>query len=190
MTMADESFNKAGEERKKTDEKKAYANLLDDAISVGNQIKADLNRHRTQNHIRLNSMCMALHSALHILSLFLFVFSDFTDLKMLFHITYSLNIPGCSRPVPLTQMFWKFKYNRHELSGSPNETRTKCCHLFCYHISQHATHVQVQNDSPQVMFDVLAMTELLLYIRNIYDVNFVGKSGEPYIKKELHILFL
>lgn len=111
--MADESFNKAGEERKKNRwKKKAYANLLDDAISVGNQIKADLNRHRTQNHIRLNSMCMALHSALHILSLFLFVFSDFTDLKMLFHITYSLNIPGCSRPVPLTQMFWRFKYNR------------------------------------------------------------------------------
>lgn len=62
MTMADESFNKAGEERKK--KKKAHANLLGDAISVGNQIKADLNRHRTQNHIRLNSMCMALHTAL------------------------------------------------------------------------------------------------------------------------------
>lgn len=124
-----------------------------------------------------------------ILSLVLFVFFDFTDLKMLFHITYSLNIPGSSCPAPLTQMFWRFKYC-HKLPGSPNETRTKCCHLFCYHILQHATHVWVPNDSPQVMFDVLAMTELLLYITNICDVNLVGESGDPCIKKELRIIFL
>lgn len=43
--------------------KRSYANLLTDAISVGNQIRADLNRHRTQNHIRVNLMCMALPSA-------------------------------------------------------------------------------------------------------------------------------
>ncbi len=60
--------------QERRDEKKAHANLLDDAISVGNQIKADLNRHRTQNHIRLNSMCMALHSALHPLSRFICLF--------------------------------------------------------------------------------------------------------------------
>lgn len=43
--------------------KRSHANLLTDAISVGNQIRADLNRHRTQNHIRVNLMCMALPSA-------------------------------------------------------------------------------------------------------------------------------
>lgn len=43
--------------------KRSYANLLTDAISVGNQISTDLNRHRTQNHIRVNLMCMALPSA-------------------------------------------------------------------------------------------------------------------------------
>lgn len=40
---------------------KARANPCSDAIITHNQIRADLNRHRTQNHIKGNSMCMALH---------------------------------------------------------------------------------------------------------------------------------
>lgn len=40
---------------------KASANPCSDAIITHNQIRADLNRHRTQNHIKGNSMCMALH---------------------------------------------------------------------------------------------------------------------------------
>lgn len=55
--------------------KRSYANLLTYAISVGNQIRTDLNRHRTQNHIRVNLMCMALPSTF-ILSVPSFFFSD------------------------------------------------------------------------------------------------------------------
>ena len=40
---------------------KARANPCSDAIRTRDQIRADLNRHRTQNHIKGNSMCMALH---------------------------------------------------------------------------------------------------------------------------------
>lgn len=65
--------------------KRSYANLLTDAISVGNQIRAGLNRHRTQNHIRVNLMCMALPSAflLSVPSVFILCFVLFflTDLE-------------------------------------------------------------------------------------------------------------
>lgn len=62
--------------------KRSYANRLTDAISVRNQIRADLNRHRTQNHIRVNLMCMALPSAfiLSVPSVFIFLFF-FSDLE-------------------------------------------------------------------------------------------------------------
>lgn len=40
---------------------KASANPCSDAIITHNQIRTDLNRHRTLNHIKGNSMCMALH---------------------------------------------------------------------------------------------------------------------------------
>jgi len=40
---------------------KARANPCSDAITTHNQIRADLNRHRTQNHIKGNSLCIALH---------------------------------------------------------------------------------------------------------------------------------
>lgn len=47
---------------------KARANPCSDAIITHNQIRADLNRHRTQNHIKGNSMCMALRCAQSLLS--------------------------------------------------------------------------------------------------------------------------
>lgn len=53
---------------------KARANPCSDAIITHNQIRADLNRHRTQNHIKGNSMCMALHCSQSPLFLFLLLF--------------------------------------------------------------------------------------------------------------------
>lgn len=91
------------EKKRQRWEKKAHANLSDDAISVGNQIMADLNRHRTQNHIRLNSMCMTLHSAFHPHSLSVRLF-NVTDLKMFFHITYFWRFMSCA-----AQMFGGLK---------------------------------------------------------------------------------
>lgn len=72
VTKADANSNKRREEKKRGGKKaasaqqhnrseKARANPCSDAIITHNQIRADLNRHRTQNHIKGNSMCMALH---------------------------------------------------------------------------------------------------------------------------------
>lgn len=71
VTKADANSNKRTGEKKKREKaaraqqhnrsEKARANPCSDAIITHNQIRADLNRHRTQNHIKRNSMCMALH---------------------------------------------------------------------------------------------------------------------------------
>lgn len=58
---ADANSNKRGEKKQHNNSEKARANPCSDAIRTHNQIRADLNRHRTQNHIKGNSMCMALH---------------------------------------------------------------------------------------------------------------------------------
>lgn len=75
--------------------KRSHANLLTDAISVGNQIRADLNRHRTQNHIRVNLMCMGLPSAfiLSVPSMFI-LFFFLTDLEnsLQKHFIYRANV--------------------------------------------------------------------------------------------------
>lgn len=104
---------------------KARANPCSDAIITHNQIRADLNRHRTQNHIKGNSMCMALHCSqsplfslsallslifsltflLHFfLSFFLSViitiasrFFNASDLKNVFPVTYTVPSSSLSR---------------------------------------------------------------------------------------------
>lgn len=62
VMKADANSNKRGEKTQQhNSSEKARANPCSDAIITHNQIRADLNRHRTQNHIKGNSMCMALH---------------------------------------------------------------------------------------------------------------------------------
>lgn len=60
VMKADANSNKRKKKQHNSSEK-ARANPCSDAIIIHNQIRADLNRHRTQNHIKGNSMCMALH---------------------------------------------------------------------------------------------------------------------------------
>lgn len=59
VMKADANSNKRKKQHNSSE--KAKANPCSDAIITHNQIRADLNRHRTQNHIKGNSMCMALH---------------------------------------------------------------------------------------------------------------------------------
>lgn len=62
VMKADANSNKRGKKQQQhNSSEKARANPCSDAIITHNQIRADLNRHRTQNHIKGNSMCMALH---------------------------------------------------------------------------------------------------------------------------------
>lgn len=71
---------------------------------------------------------------------FLFVFSDFTDLKMLFHITYSVNVPGSSRPVLLTHRCFGGLNTTHTNSAAPRmrpEQSAATYSVIAFHSTQH-----------------------------------------------------
>lgn len=108
---ADANSNKRGKKQHNSSEK-ARANPCSDAIITHNQIRADLNRHRTQNHIKQNWMCMALHcsqSPLFSLPHLCSLFRLFTLLLHFFpHLLQSVSITKTSHDfsMPVT---WKIR---------------------------------------------------------------------------------
>lgn len=85
VMKADANSNKRKKKTQHNSSEKARANPCSDAIITHNQIRADLNRHRTQNHIKGNSMCMALHCSQSPL------FSLFPVLSLFFSLTFLLH---------------------------------------------------------------------------------------------------
>ena len=123
VMKADANSNKRKKQHNSSE--KAKANPCSDAIITHNQIRADLNRHRTQNHIKGNSMCMALHCSQSPLCSFsallsphsLFDFFYSISSCPSFYLSSSPSPPDFSMPVTWKMCCqWLIQYGRFLLS--------------------------------------------------------------------------